>query len=551
MPAATVPARLPAFIKLESRFAAEWNVTARKPAPEHRTVMAFFETLLMLLFVAILLLQVTRRFGVPYPTMLAIAGVVVALLPRAPHLIIEPQLALALFIAPALLDSAYDLPPRELRRNWRPLVALAGIAVILTTAAVAWAGVALQGMPLAAAIALGAIVAPPDAAAAAAMLARADLPRRMISVLKGESLLNDGVALLIFAAAVSIATSSEPATRLIPELALAVPGGILLGIVIGTMLAWMMRWMSGTLSATLMGFVVTFAAWILAEYLHLSAILCVVAYGMTIAHYLPSRTPPRERVHTYAVWEAVVFLLNVLAFFLMGLQAKEIVSRLNPSEIWEACGFAGIVFVVVVAVRFAWVMLYMRTNAFVAARRGRKGGPGNAHAVLVSWCGMRGLVTLATALSLPTTFPERDLIVLSAFAVVLGTLVVQGLTLRPLIRLLSFPPDRSFAKEVASARLHLIDAAEGSMKDRNDAVAERMRDFYKEERKIAEDGDHPREVSESDALRRLNIAAKRAKLAELRHSGAIDDDVFHALEQELDWAELAVSPPHHMELIES
>lgn len=508
--------------------------------------MAFFETLLMLLFIAILLLQVTRRFGVPYPTMLAVAGVVVALLPWAPHLVIEPDLALALFIAPALLDSAFDLPPRELRRNWRPLVALAGVAVVLTTAAVAWTAVTLVAMPLAAAVALGAIVAPPDAAAAAAMLARADIPRRMISVLKGESLLNDGVALLIFAAAVNVATSNEPAIKVLPELAFAVPGGILLGIAIGYLLAWMMRWMSGTVSAMLMGFVMTFAAWILAERLHLSAILCVVAYGMTIARFLPVRTPPRERVSTYAVWEAVVFLLNVLAFFLMGLQASEIINRLAPAEFWAACGFAGIVFLVVVVVRFAWVMLYMN----VAARR--KGtGPGNAHAVLVSWCGMRGLVTLATALSLPSDFAERDLIVLSAFAVVLGTLVLQGLTLRPLIRLLSFPPDRSFAKEIAAARLQLLDAAEQSMADRNDQIAARLREAYAEERQITAAGGQPRERSESDALRRVNIAAKRARLAELRRDGTIDDDVFHALEQELDWAELAVTPPSHVELVES
>ncbi len=179
-------------------------------------------------------------------------------------------------------------------------------------------------------VALGAIVAPPDAAAAAAMLARADIPRRMVSVLKGESLLNDGVALLIFAAAVNIATSGKPATHVIPELAFAVPGGILLGIAIGATLAWMMRWMSGTLSATLLSFVATFGAWILAEQLHLSAILCVVALrhdqSLTI---VPTRTPPRERGAHYAVWEAVVFLLNVLAFFLMGLQASEI---LKPVE---------------------------------------------------------------------------------------------------------------------------------------------------------------------------------------------------------------------------
>lgn len=511
--------------------------------------MAFFETLLVLLFVAILLLQVTRRFAVPYPTMLAVAGVLIALLPWAPHLVIEPQLALALFIAPALLDSAFDLPPRELRRNWRPLVALAGVAVILTTAAVAWTAVALQGLPLAAAVALGAIVAPPDAAAAAAMLARADIPRRMVSVLKGESLLNDGVALLIFAAAVSIAISDQPATHTLPELAFAAPGGILLGIAVGATLAWMMRWMSGTLSATLMTFVATFGAWILAERLHLSAILCVVAHGMTVAHIVPTRTPPRERVHTYAVWEAVVFLLNVLAFFLMGMQASEILSRLDPAAIWEACGFAAIVFGVVVIVRFAWVMLYMQTGAFVKAKRGKPVASSGAQAVLVSWCGMRGLVTLATALSLPATFPERDLIVLSAFAVVLGTLVVQGLTLRPLIRYLSFPADRSFAKELAAARLQLLDAALDSMTDRRDPVATRLRETYEDEKAIAARGDHPRDVSELDALRRENIAAKRSKLAELRTEGAIDDDVFHALEQELDWAELAATPPQ--DLVES
>lgn len=511
--------------------------------------MAFFETLLMLLFVAIVLLQVARRFAVPYPTMLAIAGVIAGLLPWAPHILIQPELALALFIAPALLDSAFDLPPRELRRNWRSLVALAGVAVVITTAAVAWTGVAMVGMPVAVAIALGAIVAPPDAAAAAAMLARFQLPRRMVSVLKGESLLNDGVALLIFAGAVSIVTADGSSAELIPQLALAVPGGLVLGGVLGVVLAWLMRWMTGTLSGTLLGFVMTFGAWIIAEHLHLSAILCVVAYGMTIAHLLPERTPPRERVSTYAVWEAVVFLLNVLAFFLMGLQASEIMGRLNPSEIWAAVGFASAVFGVVVIVRVAWVMLYMQARLFPTVIKTRKAI--TKHAMLVSWCGMRGLVTLATALSLPASFPQRDLIVLSAFAVVLGTLVVQGLTLGPLIQWLAFPPDNSFGEEVAAARVQLLDAAVDSMADRQDALAHRLRETYEEDRKIAMTGNHPREVSEFDALRRQNIATKRIKLAELRREGIIDDDVFHALELELDWAELAASPPHQVELVES
>jgi CPA1 family monovalent cation:H+ antiporter len=190
----------------------------------------------------------------------------------------------------------------------------------------------------------------------------------------------------------------------------------------------------------------------------------------------------------------------------------------------------------------------MQANLFSTVKKTRKAI--TKHALLVSWCGMRGLVTLATALSLPAAFPQRDLIVLSAFAVVLGTLVVQGSTLGPLIQWLKFPPDNSFGQEVAAARVQLLDAAVESMTHRDDALAKRLRETYAEDRKIAMAGNHPREVSEFDALRRQNIAAKRLKLAELRREGKIDDDVFHALELELDWAELAASSPNRVEMVE-
>ncbi len=154
---------------------------------------------------------------------------------------------------------------------------------------------------------------------------------------------------MIFAAAVTVATSDKPAIHVLPELAFAVPGGILLGIAIGATLAWMMRWMFGTVSATLLGFIATFGAWILAEHLHLSAILAVVAFGMTIAHVPASaHAAPRLGEHATPFGKPSCFLLNVLAFFLMGLQASEIISRLNPAELWEACGFAAIVFGIVV-----------------------------------------------------------------------------------------------------------------------------------------------------------------------------------------------------------
>jgi CPA1 family monovalent cation:H+ antiporter len=224
--------------------------------------------------------------------------------------------------------------------------------------------------------------------------------------------------------------------------------------------------------------------------------------------------------------------------------------RLDPDQIDHALGFAGAVLAIVIGVRLGWVLLYNRLMRLLAVMRIVSKPPTLAQGVLVSWCGMRGLVTLATAIALPASFPQRDLVVLSALAVVLGTLVLQGLTLGPLIRLLRFAPDQTFAKELSFARLALMDAAIATLDDRDEEPARRLRETYKAERAVVAEGQHPRAVTESDRLHRQSLTAKRRKLAQLRRSGEIDDDVFHALEQELDWAELAASPPERLELIE-
>ena len=512
--------------------------------------MVLFESVLTLLLVAIVLLQVSRKVSVPYPTMLAFAGVVVAALPWAPTIGIDPQLALALFIAPALLDAAFDLPPREVRREWLALVALAAVAVLLTTGVVAWVGVVWGAMPLAAAVALGAIVAPPDAAAASAMLGRFALPRRTVAVLKGESLLNDAVALLVFGAAVGATSPHVSLSHLVPELALAAPGGVLFGFVTARLYLVVSRPMAGTLGATLFQFVTTFGVWVLAERLHVSAVLAVVAYAMTVARIAPERTRPRDRVHSYAVWEAAVFLLNVLAFLLVGLQARAIVTRLHSVELWHALRFAGLVLLSVVLVRLAWVMLFNQLRRRLGKWLGETQPPSVAQGLVVAWCGMRGLVTLAGALALPDAFPARDLVVLSALGVVLGTLIVQGLTLGPLIKSLRFPPDPSLARELSEGRLALLETALGHLEGRDEDAATRLRDLYYDERGVVERGEEPRAVSEVDRLRRELLAKKRTRLAALRRHGAIGDDVFHLLEQELDWAELAATPADDAELIE-
>jgi len=504
--------------------------------------MPLFEITLILLAIAVVLLQIARHIRVPYPAMLALAGGCVAALPFAPHLSIEPRLALALFVAPAVMDTAFDMPPREMLRIWLPLTSLAVVLVLLTTAAVAWAGWALAGLPLAAAVALGAIVAPPDAAAAAAVLREFNLPRRTMAVLQGESLLNDAVALLAFGLAVSAAVSpGNEWNALLPRLGLAVPGGALLGVASGVLSMRVARKVAGTLSSIIVQFLMTFGTWILAERLSLSPIVAVVALAAVAARYMPARTSARDRINSYAVWATVVFVLNVLAFLLMGLQARIILSQLPADELRHALVFAAIVLGVVIGVRFLWVMTYGAgvsiLKSFFNPRAMGAPIPRTRIGVLVSWCGMRGLVTLATAFSLPPDFPGRNVIVLSAFTVVLGTLVVQGFTIRPLIALLRIAPDRSLDLEVAEARRAMLDAALAELAGYSGEAADAVRGEYREAR-AASSSDPTRPVTQYDELRVLAIAAERRLLAEWRQQGRIFDDTYHLLEGELDRAEL-------------
>ena len=273
--------------------------------------------------------------------MLAAAGVGLALIPGVPQIALEPETALALFIAPALVDAAFDFPAGAARSLWQPLFALAVFAVVLSAVAVAGLGVALAGLPLYAALALGAIVAPPDAAAATAVLGGVNMPTRVVAVLKGESLLNDASALLIFAAATSVHHHGGGDAAFALRVAIAVPGGVLLGILFALFFRrFVVPFVAGTLGGNLLEFVGTFGVWIIAERLELSAVLCLVAFAMTIARGAGLTTRARSRIHSFAVWDTAVFLLNVLAFLLMGLQARSIVGGMSPERLREAALFA-------------------------------------------------------------------------------------------------------------------------------------------------------------------------------------------------------------------
>jgi Na+/H+ antiporter len=503
-----------------------------------------FEVTLLLLAVAVALMQVARHLRVPYPALLALVGGCVAALPFAPRISIEPRLALALFVAPAVMDTAFELPPREMLRNWIPLVSLAVMLVLATTAGVAWVGVEFAGLPIAAAVVLGAIVAPPDAAAAAAVLREFELPRRAMAVLQGESLLNDAVALLAFGIAVSAATIPGGSLGpLVPRLLIAVPGGALLGVLLGVAGGRVVRRLAGTLSYVIAQFLMNFGTWILAAHLNLSPILAVVGLAAVAARDMPGRTSARDRIHSNAVWVTVIFILNVLAFLLMGLQAKIILTQLEDAALKQALEFAAIVLGAVILVRFVWVMSYGLIARRLQGHFAKRGGavPTVRMGILISWCGMRGLVTLATAFALPPQFPKRDLIVLSAFTVVLGTLILQGFTIRPLIGWLKIAKDVSLDQEVAKTRDAMLAAALAAIKNDSGAVADEVRAELIAARTVS--AGRARPTTTYDTLRRRALEAERKLLIEWRRERRILDDVYHHLEDELDRTELDVASP--------
>ncbi|NIJ33327.1 cation:proton antiporter [Sphingomonas oligoaromativorans] len=504
--------------------------------------MTFFESLLVLLLAAIVLLQISRRLSLPYPSMLALAGVIVALVPGAPHLPIDPETALALFIAPALMDSAFDFPIGTARRFWAPLLAYAVGGVVVTTALVAWAGWAVAGLPLAAAIVLGAIVAPPDAAAATAVLSSMAIPRRTDTVLRGESLFNDAAALLLFGTALSAQTSGGLSTETLLHLAIAVPGGVLFGMAVAWVFARLSRFVAGTLGGVLLQFVSTFLTWIAASHLGLSPVLSIVALAMGLARSSGGPASARMRVSSYAIWGAVVFVLNVMAFLLMGMQAQAIMANLSGAELHRALGFTALVVMIVLVARAIVAVGFNRSYAWYLRRRGEPQRASLREALLASWCGMRGLVTLATAFALPAAFPQRSLVVLAAFGVVIATLVVQGLTLGPVIRLLGLNLKPHGPDGFAAVQRQLVGAALASLDDAEAEEAAPLRAIYGFTNEAIVTSGDGRRLARFRELALAAVATQRATLEQARAENRINIDEYNWLLEDIDWWEIVVLP---------
>src|SRR4051812_40037218 len=506
--------------------------------------MRELEQVLLLFVAAVMLAGAARRVGAPYPVFLAIGGALLALLPAGASLAVPPELALALFVAPVLLDAAYDTSLRDLKENWRQVAGLVIAAVVLTTIAVAAVTRALMPeVAWAPALALGAVVAPPDAVAATAVLRQLRPPYRILTILGGESLLNDATALLIFRLAVGAAASGGFAVAgVAPAFLLAVVGSLVAGPVLGGLPLQMFGRLQHAPAAGIPPFFGTFGGWMLGDYLGLSGVLTMVCYAIAVAQTAPARTPARVRIPTYAVWESVVFALNILAFIFIGLQIRPILEHLDPAQRRQYVIVAVAIVLTVIAVRIAW---QMTVTALVKLRYRLDGSRTRtppvestwAGGLLIGWSGMRGIVSLAAALALPAGFPYRDLIVLAAFSVVLGTLVIQGLTLKPLLRALQIEDDDPVGQEVRTARARALQTGLATLAEEHSSAAATVR----QELSAHLTRDDVRQAShvQHGEFHRRALRAAREEILRMRATNEIGDDAFHQIEEDLDWLEMS------------
>lgn len=517
----------------------------------HQTV----ETILALLVLTTVLAVVAKKVQVPYPIFLVLGGAGLAFIPGLPVVSLDPQLVFLFFLPPLLYAGGYFTSWRDFRANIVSISLLAVGLVLATTTVVAVAVHAIvPGIPWPVAFVLGAIVSPPDAIAAATIAQRLKLPRQLITILEGESLVNDstGLVLLKFATVAVVSGTFSP-SKAAGEFVLVSVGGVAAGLVVGWLFAKIERIFDDSVLAATASILVAFLTYILAERLQVSGVLAVVTAGLVQGRYVPTIWTARIRVEGLAVWQTVVFILNALIFVLIGLQLPSVVRGLTwPRSTLVDAAFATCA--AMIGVRLVWMFpgAYVPRFLFPKLRAKNPYPPWQA-VVIAGWTGMRGVVSLAAALSLPVAtaggapFPARDLIIFLTFTAILATLVLQGLTLPPLIRWLAVGEDKTPEREEQHARVEIAKAGVA----RVDALTEeRVLPAHQVHPVRQELVDRLRQLTRTDArgpesssdvmqqIRREAIAAQREQLVELRNREVIGDDVLHRIQHELDIEEM-------------
>jgi Na+/H+ antiporter len=512
--------------------------------------MVTFQLILVLLALCLVLALVAKRLNVPFAVALVLGGMALAFVPGLPQIEFEPELALALFLPPLLQLSAYHTDWPAFRTNLRPILLLAVGAVLFTAAAVAVVAKWLvPELPWGAAIALGAIVAPPDAVAATAVLRDLRPPKRITTVLEGESLLNDASSLVLyrFAIGATIAGSFDLGSGLLSFVASSIGGGVI-GWLVGRLAMWVFAKLEDTLHDITVSVLAGFAAYFAAEAVHVSGVLGVVTCGLILGRNQHHSFTSQTRLASASVWSFLEFTLTSLVFMLIGLQLRGIAERLTNYNPWQLAMLAGAVSGTLIVSRFLWIMPMTWVPRILSpALRERDPAPPLSHMAVISWAGMRGVVSLAAALALPARFPARDIIVFLAFCAILATLVLQGTTLGPLIRRLGVnePETDGVDQEEMAMRREVSEAALEVVQDHvdhpehGDAAKELVAEYQERAEQAAQLDDGAEEEAERRTrqlqLRLAALDASRAKIAESRND--YDDAAAMNLTAELDLEE--------------
>jgi len=516
--------------------------------------------IIVLLFAAVAALAVlAHKISPPYPIVLVLGGLALSFVPGLPAVQLNPDIVLY-FILPALIyPAALFTSWRDFRRNLRAILLLAIGLVLATTLAVAWIAHSIEAaLPWAAAFALGAIVSPPDAVAATAIIRRLGVPHRIQVILEGESLVNDATALvaLQFAIAAVVTGTFSPA-HATARFVWAAAGGIGFGLLVGVTMRWVQSHLDNPPIQITFSLLTPFIAYLPAEHMHASGVLATVAAGIFLGWHSPLMITARTRLQAYAFWETIVFLLNGFVFIVIGLQLPRILHAWNRASLTGALMCAIVICAMVILVRFAWVIPAVYLSRLLRSERQvRDPTPSWQHVAIVGWAGMRGVVSLAAAFALPLAlptgrpFPGRDYILFVAFSVILVTLVLQGLTLPVLIRKLRVPPDAQTDEEERLARLEAnkaalewIQEARAKSNFSPDAV-DRLRTEYDERieqlERCADNPDDCRGEIATPQYQRLQhqaLRVERKTIIRLRNERVINDDALRRIQRDLDLAE--------------
>lgn len=510
-------------------------------------------TAVLAILVAIaVLFEIARRVGVPYPTVFVLGGLGLAFVPGLPHIGLDPELVLLVFLPPLLFTAAVETPIRDLRANLAPIVRLSFGLVLVTMAVVAAAVQALTGMPWAAAFALGAIVAPTDAIAATSIFRRLGMPRVVVTLIEGESLFNDATALVAYRAAVlAVASGTFILADAVSGFVIAAVGGIAVGLLVGRLGSEILRRLDEPPVEVLISLLIPFVAYLPSERFGLSGVLAAVTAGLVVGSRLGTILTPRSRLLWLSTWKMVGFVLNGFVFVLVGLELPVVLQALGGRGTAEILGLVVLVGGLVVVTRLVWVFASSRLPGS-PRRQIAETDPELAKRLtfVVSWAGLRGAVSLAAALALPATFPERNLILLLTFAVILITLVGQGLTLPFVVRRAGWDGAEPGGDEATVARTAAYEAGLAAIARARPAwpthqpILDRLESGLQDRTQhlatddAEETEERSRERLEHEEIQRGVIAAQRTAVLELRDRREINDQTLRLIERELDLEEL-------------